>query len=336
MSKGSAPTPPDPVATAQAQTQSNIATATSNAALNRVNTNTPYGSLTYTTPGTNPDGTPKYQADLTLSPAQQGLLDTGTANKQALANTASGMLGTIGQTYGQPANFDNTISPEIKQAQDAAYKSQTQYLDPQFARAEDEQRTRLANQGVVQGSDAYGKATDQLAQQKQQAYQGAQNSAISAGNAEQGNLFSQMYGLRELPLNEFSALTTGSQVQQPNLPNVPGTQVANTNTAGITQGAYQDQLGAFNANQQGINNLYNLAGTLGGAALLSDRRLKRNIKYLGDTSGGFRAYSFKFKDAAHGTGTYYGVMADEVRALKPEAVTRGIDGFDRVYYGMLS
>lgn len=50
-SAGSAPTAPDPVVTAQAQTQSNVDTARTNAALNRVNQVTPYGNLTYTNSG---------------------------------------------------------------------------------------------------------------------------------------------------------------------------------------------------------------------------------------------------------------------------------------------
>lgn len=46
-SAGSAPAAPDPVVTAQAQTQSNVETARTNAALNRVNQVTPYGNMTY-------------------------------------------------------------------------------------------------------------------------------------------------------------------------------------------------------------------------------------------------------------------------------------------------
>ena len=46
---GSAPPPPDPYATSAAQTQSNQQTAAYNAAINRGNTITPYGSSTYTT-----------------------------------------------------------------------------------------------------------------------------------------------------------------------------------------------------------------------------------------------------------------------------------------------
>lgn len=331
------PTPPDPTVTAQAQGAENKSTAIANANLNRVDTNTPYGSLTYANAGTNSDGTPKTTANVTLSPDEQRLLDTGNANKISLANTASGMLGQIDSQYKQPADFNSTIAPEVKQAQDAAYNTSARYLDPQFSRAEDEQRTRLANQGVVQGSDAYNKATDQLSEQKEQAYGTARNQAITQGNQEQNNLFSQMFSLRELPLNEFSALTTGSQVQNPSFPSVPGTQQATTDIAGITNQGYQNQLAQSNQQNQLWNNLFSLGGDLGGAAILaSDRRLKRNIEYLGLTPGGFRAYRFEFKDATYGAGVHVGVMADEVRKILPAAVLVGADGYDRVNYGMLS
>lgn len=298
MGKPDAPTPPDPTTTAAAQTKSNIDTATANAALNRVDTNTPYGNLTYSTPGTNPDGTPKYQADVTLSPGEQKLFDLGTANQGKLAETASGMLGQVQNSYASPIDTSGlpsiqssvqqdggTTANAIKQAQDSAYKSQTQYLDPQYARAEDEQRTRLANQGVVQGSDAYNKAGDQLAEQKRQAYQSAQDSATGAGLNEQNTLFgqgatnanlnnsaqtqqlAQLFSMRNQPLNEYNALSTGSQVQNPNFPNVPGSAVANTNTAGIAQNAYAGQLDAYNTQQSGTNNLVSGVGTVAAAAL---------------------------------------------------------------------
>lgn len=52
---GSPPTPPNPYQTADAQTRANMSTANFNAGLNRVNMNTPWGSLTYShapAPGT--------------------------------------------------------------------------------------------------------------------------------------------------------------------------------------------------------------------------------------------------------------------------------------------
>ena len=47
MSKPDAPTPPDPQATAQAQTGTNVSTAVANAYLGHVNQVTPDGALDY-------------------------------------------------------------------------------------------------------------------------------------------------------------------------------------------------------------------------------------------------------------------------------------------------
>lgn len=387
MCAPSVPTPPDPTTVAQAQGQENRQTAVANANLNRVNTQTPYGNLTYTTTGTNPDGTPQYNAAVTLSPQEQTLFDINTANQGALAQTAQGMLGQVQGAYGTPidvsgapgiassvnnrgpalaAQISNsgmsplvsnvntsgfpgvassvqqngaTTADAIKNAQDAAYKSQTQYLDPQYAQAEDQLRTRLANQGTVQGSDAYNNAINNQALEKQRAYQSAQNAATLAGQQEQATLYGQglagaqlqnaanqqqfgqgvtqadlanavnqqqfgqnaaqagfqnsanqqgfgqgatnaslqntanqqylanLFALRNQPLNEFNALTTGAQVQNPAFPNVPGTQQANTNVAGIYQQNFQNQLQNAQLQNAFTNNLFSLGGALGGAAL---------------------------------------------------------------------
>jgi hypothetical protein len=64
----------------------------------------------------------------------------------------------------------------------------------------------------------------------------------------------------------------------------------------------------------------------------SDRRLKKNIKPLGVSPGGFKVYSFEYKDIKFGKGLFQGVMSDEVPL---EAVVKGADGYDRVNYSML-
>ena len=64
-----APSPPDPVATANAQETLNKNTAIYQAEMNNVNQTTPYGSLTYTQTGTNPDGTPIFSARAEKPPA---------------------------------------------------------------------------------------------------------------------------------------------------------------------------------------------------------------------------------------------------------------------------
>jgi hypothetical protein len=65
----------------------------------------------------------------------------------------------------------------------------------------------------------------------------------------------------------------------------------------------------------------------------SDRRLKYNIKLIGKSPSNTNIYSFEYKDKdKFGYGTYQGVMSDEV--IK-EAVTVGVDGYDRVNYSLL-
>lgn len=331
MSKPSAPKAPDPVATAQAQTASNIASATSNAELNRIDQTSPLGSSTYQVTGKNPDGTPIYTQNTTLSPGEQNLFDLGVSGQTALANTEQGMIPGLQSAYSKefdPGNY----GANVQQAQTAAYNAQTQYLDPQFQQGQQSLNAGLANQGLSQGDTAYNNAQTQFANQKQQAYQGAQDSAVSAGNQEQNTLFQQGLAQYQEPLNIFSALSSGAQAQQPSFSQTPQANVANTNVAGITQDAYQNQLAAYQQQMSGINNLFSLGGSLGAAALLSDRRAKRDIVRVGRTSGGIPTYTFRYLDDDK---EYLGVMADEVAPVIPDAVSIGDDGYFRVDYSRI-
>jgi hypothetical protein len=299
MSKGSPPAAPDPTTTAAAQTQSNVATSTANAELNRVNQYTPYGSSTYDMTGTNPDGTPEYSQTVSLSPSEQNLFDMSQQGQQTLGQTALNSLGNVQNTYSQP--FSTAGLPQvtgqvagqqdqgaaIQQAQNAAYQQQTQYLDPQFAQEGNTLNASLANQGLQVGDAAYNNAQQMFGLGKQQAYQSAQDSAVQAGDQEQNTLYgqglssanlqnsasaqalSQALGIYNQPLNQYNALMTGAQVQNPTFSSVPAVNQAGTDVAGITNSAYQNQLASYNASQQGINNLFSLGGNLGAAAILS-------------------------------------------------------------------
>ena len=70
----------------------------------------------------------------------------------------------------------------------------------------------------------------------------------------------------------------------------------------------------------------------------SDRRLKENIARIGSHPLGMGLYLFDYKAPYReqcGLGRQFGVMADEVEAVVPEAVFMGEDGFKWVDYGML-
>jgi len=63
----------------------------------------------------------------------------------------------------------------------------------------------------------------------------------------------------------------------------------------------------------------------------SDVRLKRDIIPVGEAGGlGLYRYRYLWSDTA-----YVGVMAQEVAAVVPEAVQRGVDGYLRVDYSRL-
>src|ERR1044072_2713104 len=102
-----APQAPDPVATAAAQTQSNIDTANANAALNRVNQVTPWGSQTYTQGPRNADGTAQWTQTIKLDPAQQALLDSSNRVSQNMANLGESQLANVNRQLSQPLSYAN-------------------------------------------------------------------------------------------------------------------------------------------------------------------------------------------------------------------------------------
>jgi hypothetical protein len=105
-----APTPPDPVATAQAQSIYNKDAAITQANLNRIDQITPDGSIKYNQIGTNTDGTPQYQQVQTYSPQQQALYDQQNQIAQSLGNTATSQISRVNNTMDTPFNY-NGMTP---------------------------------------------------------------------------------------------------------------------------------------------------------------------------------------------------------------------------------
>lgn len=71
---------------------------------------------------------------------------------------------------------------------------------------------------------------------------------------------------------------------------------------------------------------------------MSDRRLKHEIVRVGRHPAGFGLYLFYFKPEhcdRLGCGRQFGVMADEVEQVMPEAVSMHPDGYKMVDYAML-
>jgi hypothetical protein len=77
---------------------------------------------------------------------------------------------------------------------------------------------------------------------------------------------------------------------------------------------------------------------MGMVQLISDAAYKENAVRIGEHPAGFGLYLFDYKPAfrdAFGHGRQFGVMAQEVEPIVPEAVTMGDDGYRRVDYARL-
>jgi hypothetical protein len=197
----------------------------------------------------------------------------------------------------------------------------------------------LSNKGIQIGSAAWNDAMTQFGQTKNDAY----NQLYLNGNQQ---AFNQAVAERNQPINEITALMSGSQVSNPNFTSTPQANVAGTDYAGMVQNEFNNQTQQYNT-QVGQQNamaggLFGLGGTLGAAgmkyapqiataaSMFSDRRLKSNIKRIGTTAHGLPLYEYTIFGERQ-----RGVMADEVKKVMPEAVHRHPSGFDMVDYARL-
>lgn len=97
--------------------------------------------------------------------------------------------------------FDNSNVPKLvggdalygamTDAQRAAYQNAQGYLDPQWQNEQSALENKLANQGVMQNSEAWNKAMDAFQRQKEFAYTQARTNAVQLGNQANEQLFRQ-------------------------------------------------------------------------------------------------------------------------------------------------
>lgn len=221
----------------------------------------------------------------TLAPAQQALLDAQNRISGNLAGVAESGVNRVGQAMQTPFDTSNLRPLQAdaaarQAAQDAAYRQATSRLDPQWQQAANQQETKLRNQGLTPGGEAYDNAMRDFNFGKNDAYSSAFNNSFNTGlaaqqadfgmqnQANQANLQQQAY-LRQLPLNELNALRTGSQVQNPTFQPYQGSQIGQTP---VMQGAMaqgQADQNAYNASTAQNNAFTSGLFGLGGAALMA-------------------------------------------------------------------
>lgn len=256
MGKPSAPKPTDPKLTSAAQTGTNVSTSIANAFLQNMNEITPDGTktfsqsgdFTWTDPYTNETYTvPRFTVEQTLSGNQQQIKDQNDRAGINLATLGADLSGSLGEQLTGNFKLGNEA---IEGRLDELMRSRA---DPRFAREEEALRTRLANQGVTAGSEAWNREMQNFGQNKNDAY----NQMYLQGR---GQASQELLTEDNQRINQISALLSGGQVSMPNF--MTGANVAGmptTDNAGLITNYDNQRMQAW---QQDMANRQSLMGGL--------------------------------------------------------------------------
>lgn len=269
------PPPPDYAGAATAQGQANTEAARQAALLNNPNVNAPTGTQTWVMGA---DGRPTVTQ--TLSPEQQSLYNQQTQAKGLMGDLSiqggqslKGVVGTPVDFSGAPAG-GGSYEGTRKQVIDAMMSR----ANEDYAKQSDESNSSLIAAGIRPGTKAYA--------DRQQMIERSRNDARTQAEISGGNAASQAFGMdearrksviaelltkRQTPLNEMSALMSGSQVSNPFA--MPGASqsasVAPPPVFGATTATGDYNADIYNAQQQ--QRAGNMSGLFGlGAATLGN------------------------------------------------------------------
>lgn len=262
-----APPAPDYTGAAQATAAGNLEAARATAAANRVNQYTPYGNLEYKSRGKDAFGNELYSVTQTLTPAQQDILNKQAGLSSGLLGTAQQGLEYAGGLMAKPG-VDMSKLPSVGINPGETYSDAImRRLQPQTERETAQLETKLMNQGIAPGTEAWNTAKQLQQQNINDRLVAAQTGGFNTGLAAQQNAFQQQAYNQMQPINVINALRTGSQVQNPNFVNpVQQAQTAGPDILGATNAQYQNQLSAYNANQASnaglLGGLMNLGATI--------------------------------------------------------------------------
>ena len=201
FSSPKAPSAPDPNAMVTAQAGANEDTARLNAKLNRPDSYTPYGSVTFTDLGDD-----RWKSEQTFSPEMQGLFDSQMGVGQGITDAAQQRVDQLDnsafsldgiQDYQQSIDRSglagipglHDFDTARQEAEDASFNRVWDRLGEQFNDEQTALTSSLANQGVTLGSQAYTRAMDDFSRRKNDARTAAGYDSITAGRDAYNNMF---------------------------------------------------------------------------------------------------------------------------------------------------
>ena len=356
--KGSTPPAPDYRGAAEAQSAASKEIATQKTWADRPNQYTPWGSTTWSaSPSVDPatgQSITTWNQFQNLNPTSQAALDKQLGLMNYRTDLASQFAGRVGQDFGKP--FDWTNLPEMARGPGVQdYGAQRQRIEeglyakmaPVHQGQEEQLRTRLANQGLTPGSEAFeselrnmreSQANErfnamQTAGQEQQRLFGMDTEAAKFANLVRQQGISEQQQQRNMSLNELNALLTGQQVQAPGMPSFNAASAGQApNYLGAAQMQGQWDMDQAKAESESSAALWGGLGKLAGTAMMtfSDIRLKSDVVKIGEYLPGVGVYSYRIFGKPE-----VGVMAHELLAVRPDLVHAHPSGYLMVDYGGL-
>lgn len=230
--------------------------------------------------------------------AKAGMVDKNQLQSAVGGSANAGQVRDWSQDLAKVGYGTEQLSamPEVNEAVrqqviDALYKQYESRLNPMWSQADTDMTSKLANQGILQGTAAYDREMQNFGRSKNDAYQTAINESIVKGGDEQKRYYDMQMGKRQQGANEaYTKAELGQRGDVTNANNTTQASIAAANNA--TQAsianarAVADALiaNANNETQSGISNAHNYVTAMsqipGAAATLQGMDLNKDRNTL--------------------------------------------------------
>lgn len=292
----------------------------------------------------------KYAADINAD-VGTAVADARMGQTQAL-NTAARQAARYGMVV--PSNVQALTNQNAAQLASAANTTRNGSIDKYRGLVRDgiglKQSTFLTSQGATADAMAKGESAatanrnmriqDQsldfarkldvtgMARGMPGASQGAYSVANQSGNNAVQNQMAPGNAYLGAMQGGIGAIGQGKQIQVGGLSNVLSSQTSYANATNQAMNSGDSGLGGLGSVIGGVASLYS-------SGIFSDPRLKTDVVLVGRDDGtGLNLYEFSYRDDPD-MRRYIGVMANEVQARFPDAVSSTSDGYLMVDYAQL-
>jgi len=258
-------------------------------------------------------GVAMQSANLKMEQTDQALANTletinatglGAGGASALAKAAAASKAQVGASLEMQEMNNQKLRIEGEQkAQDTKINIEKQALAEEVAAFERQDERDVQKMNRLAGLQ------DRAMQNQMMYQQAAQEQSMQAMGAVTDLGTSMMSMAGGMPGG--GGVPSGTQLAIPGQGGYGATTPSGTTTGLDAQGNQMSYAPGYNPNAS------------------SDRRLKKNIKHIGNSDSGLKIYTFEYIDKK---GVYKGVMSDEIPS---NAITKDVNGYDLVDYSKI-